>query len=200
MPTPQKARGVMYKPPLVRAILEDRKLVTRRPMNPQPAPGHGVVNAAHSGDRHLWNSIVPRNEAGPSMQWRCPYGKVGDLIYVRETWVPNTVMPLEHRPEGDYLYAATDAEKYAVARWKPSIHMPKKAARIWLRITGVRAERLHDMSDESLALEGIQEYVDQGKGHDGTHRDAFRQLWNTTGGDWEANPWVWVIEFERVTD
>lgn len=85
-------------------------------------------------------------------------------------------------------------------RWRPSIHMPRAFSRIDLEITGVRVERLQEISDEDLCAEGIQEWIDRGIDHDGYPRDAFRSLWESINGpgSWALNPWVWVVEFRRI--
>ena len=82
-----------------------------------------------------------------------------------------------------------------VARWKPSIHMPKWAARIWLEITGLRVERLQSISRGDAMAEGCP-LPNMADGED--PRDWFAEVWKSTGGDWAANPWVWVIDFKRI--
>ena len=82
-----------------------------------------------------------------------------------------------------------------VARWKPSIHMPKWAARIWLEISSVRVERLQSISRGDAMAEGCP-FPNMADGED--PRDWFAEVWKSTGGDWAANPWVWVIDFKRI--
>ena len=195
-----KETGLMFKAPLVRAILSGQKTQTRRVVKPQPAPGQGMVNAAYCGDRHLWLRDGPCDESDPAYEWRCPFGKPGDRIYVRETW----------RQQADddgflidnaFWYRATDpdvmdSEDMEKSPWGPSIHMPKSAARIWLEVTGVRVERLQSISEADAKAEG----VDASKYHglDRAYARAFSELWESTGGDWAANPWVWVVDFKRI--
>lgn len=85
-------------------------------------------------------------------------------------------------------------------RWTPSIHMPRWASRITLEITGVRVERLQDISEADLEAEGIQELIDKGVNHDGTPCGTYQVLWDSLNGpdSWAANPWVWIVEFKRV--
>ncbi|KAF6686927.1 hypothetical protein HFD98_25830, partial [Pseudomonas sp. EKM23D] len=94
--------------------------------------------------------------------------------------------------------------------WKPSIHMPRAASRILLEITDVRVERLQDITEEQAKAEGVRLYTDHAELGDWWHvegvetysagpRKSFEQLWSSVGGDWQANPWVWVVEFKRVT-
>jgi len=135
----------------------------------------------------------------------CPYEppyQPGDILYVRETWnrLPYT---------GDYIYKADDKDNRNIPKgevghiiWRPSIHMPKEAARIWLKVTNVRVERLQDMDDHEAYKEGAGEkkaiyYI-------GARKCEFAKLWDSTikksdldRYGWNANPWVWVIEFER---
>lgn len=102
-----------------------------------------------------------------------------------------------------YYYKADDNDFHCV--WHPSIHMPKEAARIWLKVTDVRVERLHDITGKSVLREGINSHVHPDADYfDGNQREVFAELWNSTikktdigRYDWDANPWVWVIEFER---
>ena len=227
-----KERPILFSAPMVRAILDGRKTVTRRPVKGL-STSFAVTTAA---DESPLNGVC-WNVGGPIIH--CPYGKPGDRLYVRETF--NRTNP--SGAEGVYYYRAdgefpkcigggkfTDAES-----WKPSIHMPRVASRILLEITDVRVERLQDISEDQAKAEGCF-FTDYGKAcfhsgkgvrdaahcelPDSTHqqrngwmwdettsheqclgsaRNAFGNLWQTTGGDWAANPWVWVVEFKRVT-
>lgn len=134
-----------------------------------------------------------------------PAYKAGDILYVRETWAKDSTR---------YLYKAyySDTEKFYMdgkeikLKWKPSIHMPKEAARIFLRITEVKLEKLQDMDGLDALYEGVYSFVHpQASYFDRAQREAFVKLWDSTikKADldkyrWEANPWVWVYEFERV--
>ncbi|MDE1556324.1 MULTISPECIES: hypothetical protein [Comamonas] len=187
-----KETGLMFKAPLVRAILEGRKTQTRRIVKPQPVAGQGMVNAGYCGDRHLWLRDGPCDKTDPAYEWRCPMGKPGDRIYVRETW------QIAGGNTGIW-YAATDSQaddgNSPVSRWSPSIHMPKSAARIWLEITSVRVERLQDLSNEDAIAEGVNRISHGREGYyysairDEQHPknwnypdDAFRELWDSTTG------------------
>ena len=195
-----KERPILFKGPLVRAILSGQKTVTRRLLK-MP---HGFWETSATGE------LVP-------IPANCPYGKPGDRLWVRETWarVGNcdpgyltfaATYPACLPPELENIPAASEI------RWKPSIHMFRRDSRILLEITEVRVERLQDISDAEIEREGIdldaladgQDRYDMchaGSGADGrpTLRTAWRHLWESTGGDWDANPWVWVVEFKRVT-
>lgn len=209
-------------------ILNGTKTQTRRLVKPQPVAGQGMVNAAYCGDRNLWLRDGPCDETDPAYQWRCPYGQHGDRIYVRETFVHGhdydavTDRLRTHDDAGNELlmktwFRATEAPTWcdddgweANTPWKPAIHMPKALARIWLEITGVRVERLQDISAADAKAEGIEGQFADGpwrnyqrdgywfpEGKDTAPILSFRSLWESTGGDWAANPWVWVIDFKR---
>lgn len=163
-----------------------------------------------------------------SEEIHCPYGKPGDRLWVRETFGyvspdehqrPPSECSIEYRADlpadctdrpGSWPVeeCAGDPER---PRWRPSIHMPRAASRILLEIVSVRVERLQDISDADIVAEGIDmealaesqdryDVVCKGSGASGraTERSAWRDLWESTGGDWEANPWCWAITFKRV--
>lgn len=199
-----KETGLMFKAPLVRAILSGQKAQTRRVVKPQPAEGQGMVNAAYCGHPHLWLRDGHCDESDPTHEWRCPMGQPGDRIYVRETFarVPTVCGSDELVFAADYL---DGSDKEAGVKYTPAIHMFKEDARIWLEVTRVRVERLHDISEADASREGLAYSTERmghwcGNGRDWqmTARQAFRDLWIETGGNWAANPWVWVINFKRI--
>lgn len=221
-----KERPILFSAPMVRAILEGRKTVTRRPVKGLSA-SFAVTTAA---DESPLNSVC-WNVGGPII--RCPYGKPGDRLWVRESGIYSKLLSPEdptqpgtfrhdvpRTPELGYWWIQSiraPGASYSVSgnprrvdkargqKAVPSIHMPRWASRILLEITDVRVERLQDISDDQALAEGITKHP--GGGHhleDGKHYwaspiDSFAGLWNSTGGDWDANPWVWVVEFKRVT-
>lgn len=218
-----KERPILFSAPMVRAILEGRKTVTRRAVrvgfNPEDLEG----SLSASECRKLYRELPQYFGAS----YFCPYGQPGDRLWVRETWYcdhfevmrgpylkPDDLDVGEAIDDGTLVYAADGLAPYEADQpiWKPSIHMPRWACRILLEITDVRVERLQDISDAEIEREGIdldaladgQDRYDMchaGSGADGrpTLRTAWRHLWESTGGNWEANPWVWVVEFKRVT-
>jgi hypothetical protein len=164
-------KPILFNTEMVRAILDGRKGCTRRVVKPQPTARYGA------------QCIKP------------PY-QPGDIIYVRETW--------KKAPNGYYYYEDWQRNDIAdVTKWKPSIHMPKEAARIWLKVTDVRVERLQDIDGKGCVKEGIEEEPLKYVG-DEFVKGMFHDLWDSTikksdldRYSWDANPWVWVIEFER---
>ncbi|MGN8104685.1 hypothetical protein [Pseudomonas sp. 22072] len=220
-----KERPILFSAPMVRAILEGRKTVTRRALNAQALKniGYGV----QLGECHELPSEGPLhpNSIGYYNDF-CPFGQPGDRLWVRETWYcdhfevqngpylqPSDMHDLDQsRENGKLVYAADDLAPYEQEQptWKPSIHMPRWASRILLKITGVRVERLQDITEEQAKAEGVRLYTDHAELGDWWHvegidtysadpRKSFKLLWSSVGGDWGANPWVWVVSFRRVT-
>ncbi|WP_414162021.1 hypothetical protein ACMGG9_07780 [Serratia sp. BNK-10] len=229
-----KERPVIFNGEMVRAILDGRKTQTRRVMKPQPEPCDrgGLWWPSNTFKTMLHIEEQMQNGAGG---WgglagdACPFGQVGDRLWVRETWgvvshdfdeneriidwVPDRPATAIHEmPFGNGYYSghaiyAADGEftwgdndgHGGRSCWKPSIHMPRWASRILLEITGVRVERLNDISEEDARAEGVKAGVSPGHEHM-MHQVAFSELWQSIYGEesWRANPWVWVIEFRRV--
>ncbi|TWC17113.1 hypothetical protein FBY06_11839 [Pseudomonas sp. SJZ085] len=223
-----KERPIPFSAPMVRAILDGRKTVTRRPVK-----GAGLK----------WlEDFTPEYVADPANSL-CPYGKPGDRLWVRETCFINdyreAAVPKDERADCEIVYRADGIPDWegeeALIRWRPSIHMPRWVSRILLEIIDVRVEQLRDISEEQAQAEGCF-FTDYGKkcfhgghgwkdvgdcpavdGHQqregwmwdkttsheqclGSARHAFGNLWNKVNGPdaWDANPWVWVVEFKRV--
>ncbi|EIX9726618.1 hypothetical protein [Klebsiella pneumoniae] len=200
-----KERGMIFNAEMVRAILDGRKTQTRRIMAPQPADD--IERCIFPNPEAIgWKSSL-RHKHGSTTAHFCHYGKPGDRIWVRETWNKYGGL-LTYRADHDWI---DDMRKETVctAKWVPSIHMPRWASRILLEITDVRVERLNAISEEDARAEGI---IDGGCLNCGEPEpcgcanpepdaaDAFAYLWQSIYGQesWNANPWVWVIEFKRV--
>lgn len=186
---------------MVRAILEGRKTQTRRIIPDQP-------NIDPQTGDWLWmkdtnnEQVVPIERYIKSRRQFCKYGQPGDNLWVRETWA--------HEYGGGYLYRASHSHMKPDGNWKPSIHMPRAASRILLKITDVRVERLNDINewdaiDEGLEMvngpDGIKYYGNYGDNNAGTALhpvESFRSLWESINGpdSWNQNPFVWVIEFK----
>lgn len=189
-----KERPILFSAPMVRAILEGRKTQTRR-------VAKGVV-AVHS---RTGEAMADIDSNGPRVA--CPYGHLGDRLWVRETW---------RHIDGGAVYDAAggimdshDPETiYRASRpsypgpWKPSIYMPRWASRILLEVVSVRVERLNEISPSDALSEGVF-CPEFGYAQNGERAPVglFAGLWEDINGpgSWEANPWVWVVEFKMVT-
>lgn len=213
---------ILFNTEMVRAILDGRKTCTRRLIKPQPQSRLCYTYAgSHKGCIGKWTYPnkgaheflgeeykLPENikDEELSKRWNPPY-HTDDILYVRETW--------KKAPNGYYYYEDWQRNDIAdVTKWHPSIRMPKEAARIWLKVTDVRVERLQEITDNECIKEGIYPSncrdcndifgcdVCPDEGYDEV--DKFVEVWNSTikksdlnRYGWDANPWVWVIKFER---
>lgn len=204
-----KERPILFSGPMVRALLAGTKTQTRR------VNGLDVINA--EPDRYEFIGItsgpgVPHfafhdKKTSAQVLVKCPYGQPGDRLWVRETW--------RHRAIGegasdagqrtDYVYRATENVDGLAERWKPSIHMPRAASRITLEIVSVRVERLQDISEVDALAEGAPpshpsiDRISREFGYADFPRSWYAQLWEQINGpgSWDANPWVWVVEFRK---
>lgn len=210
-----KERPVIFNGEMVRAILDGRKTQTRRALNWMRQP---YTEMAERDDGSLW-PWSEDGERGGDFWFPCPFGEVGDRLWVRETFAafdadwkhPGKPHDLKDGPWPNVVYPASVA-KIPDGTCRPSIHMPRWASRILLEITAVRVERLNDISEEDAKAEGVKpagdmlpDYPDTfltPKGDFATAKVAFQRLWQSIYGEesWAVNPWVWVIEFRRVGD
>lgn len=196
-----RLKPILFDTEMVRALLEGRKTVTRRVVKPQPN-GNGMVKMP---DDSCWPGYWA--EVGSPRVIKPPY-QPGDVLYVRETWAElETAYGVPY-----YAYKADDSDLHHssgenFSRWYPSIYMPRKAARIFLRVTGVRVERLQDITPDQIDAEGCKEWAYSATTGEPLPSGPswFRIAWDNTVKStdratcgWEANPWVWVIAFERV--
>ena len=207
-------RPILFKDEMVRAILEDRKTQTRRVMKVQPpSEKHQMLNVMSSTDRRVegkshWAVLNAEKTCvleSDKRYFSHPYGLPGDRLWVRENF-----LQLMHGEvtDGRVKYLAsidprsTGTPKNEGYWWRkrPSIHMPRWASRITLEITDVRVERLQDISVEDAKAEGVEPLHLNGWCDDQKFRAEFCNLWMEINGpeSWDANPWVWVIEFRRV--
>lgn len=202
-----KERGMIFNGEMVRAILDGRKTQTRRIVKGTD----GAVKFCKEWDingEEIFVVLGEKDHTGMNPVLgtiSCPFGAVGDRIWVRETWAPESI----DAEDGSYSpdYRATANGQPLDGRWTPAIHMPRWASRILLEITDVRVERLNSISQEDAQAEGMEltgwrpTYSDPDSGGEAwTPYDNFAQLWESIYGEesWKANPWVWVIEFKRV--
>ncbi len=244
-----KERPILFSAPMVRAILDGSKTQTRRIC--KPAEAHalsyvaGIQDPSYIGQRPLEiTSFSWFGDEEGDVQFRCPYGKPGDRLWVRETWSLDMLgaygTSKGYDSTYEVAYRADDAEReirvlpgepdpyvkmYDSQRgdWRPSIHLPRWASRIQLEITGVRVERLMNLSEVDALAEGITAV--RTPAWDAVHfpewlrqfddacaagekppigplpSQAFGKLWEEINGSgsWAKNPWVWVAEFKRVT-
>lgn len=201
-----RERPILMSAPMVRAILDGRKTQARRAVKPQHPKCDRIAD--HDEDHVLFMS----SEGTPCRAGN-PYGAPGDRLWVREAWKPHSLyahLKPSEIPHSRIFYRADDAYAPSNTKWWPSIHMPRWASRITLRITDVRVERLNEISEADAEAEGIREPSlgdEVWFGFLGLPRatcpakTAFAGLWADVNGaqSWAANPWVWVVAFERVT-
>jgi hypothetical protein len=218
-----KERPILFSAPMVRAILEGRKTVTRR-----------IIKPTQPREDGLW-------PAGRDPLPDCPYGQPSDRLWVRETWMPDaprdgtwedvaffgckgsplSMIPAQYRTPEHVIHRAS-WDGHDMVGWKPSIHMPRWASRITLEVTGVRIERLQDITPAQILAEGVripttqegQALIDISTKHGPAHflprlrgastddllRAYWAALWVQINGidSWHANPWVWVVQFKRL--
>lgn len=196
----KQAKPILFNTEMVQAILEGRKTVTRRIVKPQPQ-GYFEVN---ENPLYIYDTDFSQGRITP------PF-KAGDYLYVRETWCDDRQFTHDDTA-GQYFFKASfpiegwsDVKEF---KWRPSIHMPKEAARLFLKVKDVRVERLQMMNGKDVLKEGVDNGSSNptmGYRFDVMQRTAFKDLWNSTikkadldKYGWEANPWVYVFEFERV--
>ncbi|MBQ5171914.1 MULTISPECIES: morphogenetic protein [Klebsiella pneumoniae complex] len=207
-------RGMIFNAEMVRALLSGRKTQTRRIIKPQP---EATLSRSLSGkwlSRPLNGLLLPKIE---DIAIHCPFGVVGDRIWVRETFQGplfdydlmdsycKDPTPFEkpefcvYKADGVPAPEFYDADDELHCCWRPSIHMPRWASRILLEITNVRVERLKSISDGDAIREGCST-ADMKSGD--CVADVFARLWASIYGDesWNSNPWVWVIDFKRIEE
>ena len=178
-------KPILFNTEMVRAILEGRKTMTRRVVKPQPE----FCIASDIRNRQPLAFWVD------NARWVKPRYQPGDILWVRETW--------SRDESGEYVYrtnyGTTEDDSFppSMFKWRPSIHMPREAARIFLRVTNVRVERVQDITAHDAIREGMESEIPFDT------VDEFKELWNNLnakrGYGWESNPWVWVVKFERIS-
>ncbi|WP_394521668.1 hypothetical protein C1N60_08765 [Pantoea sp. SGAir0184] len=198
-----KERGMIFNAEMVRAVLDGSKTQTRRMLTPRQLKM--IDTAAAIGECYpLESGYQHENSQSYYREW-CPFGAVGDRLWVRETF-GFSIRSVGGSPHEQVVYRASKPDAVRLydcngkpdpMKWTPSIHMRRKYSRITLEITGVRVERLQDISDIDAIAEGCST-ADMRSGD--SARDVYARLWSSIYGadSWQANPWVWVIEFKRV--
>lgn len=203
-----RERPILFNADMVRAVLDGRKTQTRRIMREQPEV---IPKEDELGKPGFWipfnaGKTMVRND---DMHIACPFGLKGDRLWVRETFRVHS----RATDVATLVYKASEQQSWTqqthrvpiekcnkpavVDKWTPSIHMPRWASRITLEITGVRVERLQSITEEDAKAEGVKTECSV---IGDKHFLGFRSLWKSIYGDdsWQANPWVWVVEFKRV--
>lgn len=220
-------KPILFNTEMVRAILDGRKSCTRRIVKPQQFVGmlpdkckNGVPEEFLKEKKLMFKPYCDMTDIELiNTTYKAPY-QPGDILYVRETWFYEHHMENKTAGEPDlpngryshrYIYRADDSD-YPVYigvgayGWHPSIHMPKEAARIWLKVTDVRVERLQEITAESALTEGADKYIHaNGTLNEDQTITSFIGIWNSTikksdldRYGWDASPWVWVIEFVKI--
>lgn len=231
-----KERPILFSGSMVRAIQSGQKAQTRRVVNPVGNDeGFVIIDYGNGGwpyrsdDGDSTTHTVKRGGKlyHDETPHACPYGQTGDRLWVRETWglhsygdetnwlsASGAAITKDTLALWDLAYRADFGPMQDDCHWRPSIHMPRWASRILLEVTGVRVERLQDISEADAKAEGAdclitenctadqRELLAMPLMDDATpYRNGYALLWESINGDgsWDANPWVWVIEFKRVT-
>jgi len=205
-----KERPILFSSSMVRALLDGRKTQTRRIVKKQISDIHKfqgwIIESTDKkrdgcaswgiGDGALVYDLIVA---------KCPYGKQGDRLWVRETFKQYNWI-ISYKADGNWISDFNDIDNFNPhenIKWKPSIHMPRSASRILLEITGVRVERLKDISEEDAMAEGVDgenEAAKIGAEWYEKPKRAYRRLWEQINGpgSWDLNPWVWVVEFRTL--
>lgn len=195
-------KPILFNTEMVQAILEGRKTVTRRTIKDLPQEAKRIGWVTGSGNAKSYD-VAAFDINGNRRDYKTRY-LIGDTLYVRETW--------QKSPAGTYLYKTDNNGNLSnghVYKWKPSIHMPKEAARLFLHVTNVRVERLQDMCLKDFINEGIvirEESFNDPENAYYQAKEFFRELWNSTIKEaelgeygWDANPYVFAYEFEVIS-
>ncbi len=203
-------KPILFNTEMVKAIMEKRKGATRRVADINPD-----IPCTYGEHEFVWDNFTGGKATGFVCR-KCGFGVSpphshypvgtsfirpryfsGDILYVRETWTRSMA--------GTYLYKATD-NPIILDRWHPSIHMPKEAARLFLRVKDVGVERLQEISADECALEGVSLYSGPVGERETYYKAAFAKIWDSTIpkdkfpiDGWDANPWVWAYRFEQIS-
>ena len=195
-----KERPILMSAPMVNALLSNAKTQTRRTIKPQPEYSESV-GFIWKGKAYGVGISEQEQSARKYLAEKCPYGEVGDRLWVRETcWINEDEHLVSYRADGEF------PDHMKGEKWKPSIFMPRWASRITLEITDIRVQRLEDISNDDAKAEGVDCAPHRGgtcgvkdTGIDQCAICPYRDLWNTINGpkSWNENPWVWCLSFRR---
>lgn len=188
-----KERPIIFSSQMVKVILEGRKSQTRRPMKPQPF-------SVNPNDAFVF--LGGQVQVIPRLHLICPYGIVGDRLWVREGFVTQCGMKGRYKADAQWFDLRSDYKPNHQRPNVPSIHMPRWASRITLEIVNVGVERLQEITEEDAKREGPSQHIKYPVDFYCFWRTAFRELWDSIyskkGMGWSVNPYVWVIEFRRL--
>jgi hypothetical protein len=204
----KKEIPILFSSTMVQAIIAGRKTMTRRIVKPQPIDNTEVDGNFFHGNHKGYVKVDGHPNWQKQFAHEFANWKVGDILWVREAFSP--VKANNFNGGKSTLFKADVAEnKFDGYKWKPSIHMPKEAARIWLEVTEVRVERLHDITEEDAIAEGVEklnnwwkDYTSDQDAYDmQTAMCSFDSLWKKINGEesWNENPWVWVVSFKVLS-
>lgn len=214
---------ILFSTPMVQGILDLLKRMTRRTrglekINQDPSSWYLQTLFLHATGRFTFAPVNPSEKITGKdiIEVKCPYGQPGDVLWVRETFTGDI---FSGSPNA-FIYKASDPnhrnnKERGLNIWKPSIHMPKSAARIWLQVEEIRVERLQDISEEDAIAEGVQsiirtsgicfmDYTISEYVFPMTAKNSFKSLWKKINGNdwtigWDLNPWVWVVKFKVLS-
>ena len=201
-------KAIRFSGEMVRAILDGRKTQTRRVIK---LPKNSTITPCGNGEYQILHSTSHPTLGLPGKILKCPYGRPGDRLWVREMWScigAEHVKPSDIAPGYTVYYHADPIEKiWRVGKWRPSIHMPRWASRIALRVTDVRVERLQEITEANAKAEGCSGGIVRTQRHlsrEYTVLQSFIHRWDSInakrGFGWNRNPWVWVVNFELTTE
>lgn len=219
---------ILFRTPMVQAILDGRKTMTRRVNSLKSVISHEFKGfITFQGHNH---AVFVKDNIQTIV--KCPYGQPGDILWVRESWNMGTKEELspddqwmqrnDGLPKGEWVWVYkagikfdfhTQHPEWGKKKWKPSIHMPKEACRIWLEVTDVRVERLQEISEADAKAEGSEKGIlrdgpntEKGEFHlehniHAWYQTGFKFIWMNINGreSWNANPWVWVVSFKVLS-
>lgn len=207
-----KERPILFSAPMVRAILAGTKTQTRRIVKAQPNPdisptfqGLKFVDGFWRAHFNNLEITIPRFPSGIYVgQFNCPYGKPGDRLWVKETWrtvaEANGIPPRDLTNVESFTHYEADGPDRTMGKLRPSIFMPRWASRITLEVAGIRVERLQDISEADARAEGTLSTRMPNGINWSVAQVGYKHLWESINGpgSWDANPWVWVVEFSRM--
>lgn len=204
---------ILFSTPMVEAILPYRKRMTRRTrgleeINKDP-DSWAISGTYHILTENYFEAVFEHKITKELIGAKCPYGLPSDVLWVRETFCPMVISDFDGEGNDKHTYLfKTEPDSNSIlnqmedATWKPSIHMPKVACRIWLQVEEIRVERLQEITEDDAIAEGVNNEMNiPWKTGDDTYVGMFGELWEHINGpeSWDLNPWVWVVKFKVLS-